>query len=176
MKNYTMLTRAIVLIGFSGSGKTSVGTLLAQSLGYTFIDLDTHTERMYQERTGTTLSSRKIYAQFGQNFFYQLHLEAIRGLGEAQKLVISTGGGAVFVAEIRSLLPKLGIVCYLKHIPRNYFRTYAKARLSTFFKNRSHARQYQAPMGTPRSGVLRNRGDHDRQFRPNACSNHADIG
>ncbi len=85
-------SRLIFLVGFMGSGKTTVGRLLAARLGYSFVDLD----QIIEERAGLTV--REIFRTRGETSFRELEsgaLAACRGLAQA---VIALGGGA-FVSE-----------------------------------------------------------------------------
>lgn len=77
----------IVLIGFMGTGKTSVGRLVAEQLGFEFLD----TDEMIQARTGRSIVD--IFAQEGEPAFRALEEKAVEELAHLKKMVISTGGG-----------------------------------------------------------------------------------
>ncbi|MGI9860048.1 shikimate kinase [Moorella naiadis] len=79
----------IVLIGFMGSGKTTVGRLLAADLGWYFLD----TDALVEERTG--LLVKEIFAREGESFFREIEMEAVARVAAASRAVIATGGGAV---------------------------------------------------------------------------------
>jgi shikimate kinase len=81
--------RNIVLVGFMGTGKTSVGQALAARLGMTFVDMDV----VIQQRQGRPIS--KIFAENGEPFFRGLERELVRELSAKSGLVIATGGGIV---------------------------------------------------------------------------------
>jgi shikimate kinase len=90
--------RRIVLTGFMGSGKTTLGTLIAGRLGWTFLDLDRHIE----SRTG--LSVPDIFALHGEPQFRRLESTALASaLGKANT-VIALGGGTPEVLTNRLLL------------------------------------------------------------------------
>jgi len=78
----------VALIGFMGSGKTTVGRLLAARLGYAFLDLDQWLERK-QGR-----SVRQIFQSQGEEAFRELETAALRKLASRRRLVIAAGGGA----------------------------------------------------------------------------------
>lgn len=82
----------IVLIGPRGSGKTTVGTLLAEALDYGFID----TDQVVEEMAGITIPA--IFADRGESAFRDAETEAIRTL-PPDGAVIATGGGAVLRSE-----------------------------------------------------------------------------
>jgi shikimate kinase len=97
----------IVLIGFMGSGKSSVGRLIAQRLGFHFTD----TDRLIVERTG--LSIADIFATQGETAFRDLETSTLRTFSSLNRAVISTGGGLVLREENRALLRELGFVVWL---------------------------------------------------------------
>jgi shikimate kinase len=78
----------IVLTGFMGSGKSTVGPLLAAKLGWTFIDLDTEIER----RTGLTVP--QIFADRGEASFRKEETAALAAVLGRTRTVIALGGGA----------------------------------------------------------------------------------
>lgn len=102
--------RNIILVGFMGSGKSSIGRLLHQSLGYQLID----TDRIIEEQTGKTISD--IFSQDGETVFRELETNLLQELtsAETSKHIISTGGGMVSSPENRALLRQLGFVVWLK--------------------------------------------------------------
>lgn len=107
----------ISLIGFMGTGKTTIGKHLAKALGYEFVDVD----RYIEEREGRTI--REIFADQGEETFRQLETQALNEILAKDHLVISTGGGIVLRRENRDLLLKHSFVVSLKASPRNlYFR------------------------------------------------------
>ncbi|KAG8640903.1 hypothetical protein MANES_13G076034v8 [Manihot esculenta] len=82
--------RCIYLVGMMGSGKTTVGKILSQVLGYSFCDCDSLVE---QEVDGTSVA--EIFKLYGEGFFRNKETEALKKLSMMHRLVVSTGGGAV---------------------------------------------------------------------------------
>ncbi|XP_060958477.1 shikimate kinase, chloroplastic-like [Cannabis sativa] len=80
-----------------GSGKTTVGKILSQALGYSFSDCDTLIE---QEADG--ISVAEIFKLHGEGFFRDMETEVLRQLSLMRCVVVSTGGGAV-VRNINSV-------------------------------------------------------------------------
>jgi shikimate kinase len=78
----------IVLTGFMGSGKTSVGALLAERLGWRFLDLDREIER----RDGRPVP--RIFSESGEAHFRRLETAALASLLGQRRLVLALGGGA----------------------------------------------------------------------------------
>jgi shikimate kinase len=79
----------IVLIGFMGAGKSTVGRLLADELGLTFYDID----RVIEQRTQSSIA--EIFEQFGEPHFRDLEQRTIEELLVGADAVIALGGGAV---------------------------------------------------------------------------------
>lgn len=99
----------IILIGFMGSGKSTVGKRLAEALQYEFIDTDVEIEK----KEGKTISD--IFNTEGEGAFRDLETELIRSfLAKEKGKVISVGGGLPLREENRKILQQLGTVVYLK--------------------------------------------------------------
>ncbi len=111
-----MSRRCVVLIGMMGAGKTEVGELLADQIGYDFIDLDSK----IVEKTGKSIA--KIFKEEGEPHFRDLESQLIQELKGAQSQVISVGGGAPVDPENRRVLQSLGLVVYLKASPRELYQ------------------------------------------------------
>jgi shikimate kinase len=79
--------KLIYLIGFMGAGKSSVGTILAQRMGWPFVDLDTIIE------AGQGASIRQIFEQAGEPFFRNLEHAALVEVARKAPAVIALGGG-----------------------------------------------------------------------------------
>ena len=97
----------IVLIGFMGSGKSSVGRLIASSLDYRFVD----TDQMIVHKIGAEIS--EIFRTQGEAFFRDEERQALELLQQGDRLVIATGGGIVTREANIPLLRKLGFVVWL---------------------------------------------------------------
>lgn len=98
---------SIVLTGPMGSGKTSVGRVLASRLGWQFIDLD----RLIEERAGTSINT--IFAEQGEVVFRLLEQQQLAELVGRERIVVSTGGGAVIRQENRHQMRLIGTVVNL---------------------------------------------------------------
>ena len=84
------IRRLVLLLGFMGCGKTTVGRLLARRLGWAFVDLDEEIER----RQGRTI--RQIFEESGEPYFRQEEralLEELLQRGQQDSLVVALGGG-----------------------------------------------------------------------------------
>jgi len=103
----------IFLTGFSGSGKSSIGPLLANSLGYDFIDIDSAIE----EQEGKTIT--RIFAEEGERAFRKLEQAMIATIAERKEMVASLGGGALEHTPTFELISTTGTLVYLKSDPKN---------------------------------------------------------
>ena len=97
----------IVLTGFMGTGKTTVGQLLAERLNRPFID----TDQMIEERLGTKIS--EIFAKIGEIEFRKFESQTIKLISNFNNYVISCGGGAVVDPINVQNLSRNGIVINL---------------------------------------------------------------
>lgn len=100
----------IILIGFMGCGKTSVGHLLSRILQYHFIDTDS----LIEEKEKRTI--KEIFATDGESVFRQMETECIKDLLREENqvpMIISVGGGLVLKKENQELLKELGTVIFL---------------------------------------------------------------
>lgn len=103
--------RNIYLTGFSGTGKSTVGALVAQRLGFRFVDLDAEIER----EVGRPVP--EIFRAEGEEAFRRYEAEALRRLGTQRGLVVATGGGVVLRPENRRLMAETGLVVCLEARP-----------------------------------------------------------
>jgi shikimate kinase len=105
----------IILTGFMGVGKTSVGTKLARDIGYAFVDTDSAIE------ADQKLSITDIFARFGEPYFRDVETAVIGRVLRDKRQVISTGGGAVIREVNRSAFRSAGFVVCLTARPETIF-------------------------------------------------------
>ena len=110
----------IILTGFMGTGKTSLGKLLATKLGRPFVDIDKKIEAEQK------LSIPKIFEQFGEEHFRALEKSAVKELSERRGLVIATGGGTIKDEENLQLLKNSGVLICLTTEPEEIFNRTAR--------------------------------------------------
>jgi len=96
----------IILIGMPGAGKSTVGVILAKTLGMNFIDTDI----VIQEHTGRLL--QEMIDEEGPDAFLEVEEKTIRSL-DGHNTVISTGGSVVFSERAMEYLKSDGVVLYL---------------------------------------------------------------
>lgn len=105
----------VVLVGFMGCGKSTVGPLVAERLGYTFEDMDQRIEA----RTGRRISA--LFAERGEEAFRDEEREEARILATLERRVIAAGGGAFARADTRTLLREGALVVWLRCDPEALF-------------------------------------------------------
>ncbi|PLY00986.1 MAG: shikimate kinase [Desulfuromonas sp.] len=100
------MKKNIILTGFMGTGKSTIGRLLAQQLDYEFIDTDSEIEK----REGTTI--KDIFQEQGEAAFRRMEADLVHELAREEGLVIATGGGLVMNPDNVKMLQKSGrIIC-----------------------------------------------------------------
>jgi shikimate kinase len=105
------MSRNIILTGFMGVGKTSVGTRLARDLGFRFVD----TDGLIEEDQKIAIS--EIFSSFGEPYFRDTEARIIRRVLEGQGQVVATGGGAVIREENRRAFKEGGMTICLTARP-----------------------------------------------------------
>lgn len=98
----------IFLTGFMGSGKSTVGPILANTIGYDYIDVDLSIEK----NVGKTVN--EIFKDLGQEYFRSLEQALITQLCEKQHVVVSLGGGSIVDPVSFQRVISSGILVYLK--------------------------------------------------------------
>lgn len=98
----------IILIGFRGTGKTTIGKMLAQRLGKEFVDADEYLE----QKEGKTI--KDIFSEGGEKLFREIETHVIAELCRLDNRVVATGGGAILREENVRALRKSGIIILLE--------------------------------------------------------------
>lgn len=93
----------IYLIGMPGTGKTTIGKLLAKKLSYEFVDLD------HQIEKDALMFIDVIFEQYGEKFFRELETKALKEVSTGTNKIISTGGGIVTIKENKNYMDGLVI-------------------------------------------------------------------
>jgi shikimate kinase len=94
----------VVLVGFMGAGKTTVGHILAERLGLPFVDSDV----LIEQRLGRSI--KDIFATEGESFFRELEHQTVTGLVRGQDVVLALGGGALGDGRTRAVLRNARVV------------------------------------------------------------------
>jgi shikimate kinase len=105
----------IYLTGFMGSGKSTIGPILANTIAYEFVDLD----RTIEVSEGKTV--REIFSEKGEAYFRQLERDLVTGLAARTRIVVSLGGGTLVDPTCLQTVLTTGILVYLKLTPDQLF-------------------------------------------------------
>lgn len=107
--------KRVVITGPKASGKSNIGSRLAELLGVEFHDLDTMVENVFREQEGTRLSFREIFRRHGEDVFRALEIESAKRLVDMGGMVLSTGGTTFTVPELRDILVPGSYIILLKN-------------------------------------------------------------
>lgn len=97
----------LVLVGFMGAGKTTVGRLLARELGFSFLDMD----RRVEQRCGKRIP--EIFADHGEEFFREQERQVAEEARLLERCVIAAGGGAFAFEATREALRRGSVSVWL---------------------------------------------------------------
>lgn len=103
-----VLTRPVVLVGLMGSGKSSVGRVLAERLGARFLDSD------HEIEAAAARTVAEIFEDYGEAEFRSLERRVIARMLAEEPCILATGGGAFMNDETRGLILKRGVAVWLR--------------------------------------------------------------
>ena len=112
----------IFVTGFSGSGKTTVGRVVARRLGWRFVDND---EEIVRE---AGMSIEAIFADMGESHFRELERQCLTVLCQGDQQVVSTGGGIVTDEANRRLMERNGVIVFLEARPETIYERLVQQR------------------------------------------------
>jgi shikimate kinase len=102
------MTNKVYLTGFMGSGKSTIGPILANTLGWDFLDLDI----VIEEKEGKKISL--IFEDRGEEYFRNLEKETLQELAGRENVILALGGGTITNQDNIKLLKETGKIVYLK--------------------------------------------------------------
>ena len=103
--------KSIIIIGYMGAGKTTVGKALAKELGVMFYDLDWYIESRMRKTV------KQIFDEIGEEGFRKIERNMLHEVAEFESLVVSCGGGIPFFFDNMDYMNQLGETIYLKASP-----------------------------------------------------------
>ena len=103
-----MKTKRIFLSGFMGAGKSTVGLILANTLGWNFYDLDAEIVK----HSGKSVVA--IFKDDGEEKFRELETTVLAELVQNEKVIVALGGGAVLFEGVSDIIKNAGVTVYLK--------------------------------------------------------------
>lgn len=101
----------VILVGYMGSGKTTVGRQLANALGVQFYDLDWYIETRFHKKVA------EIFAEKGEEGFRDMERRMLHEVAEFEDVVVSCGGGTPCFFDNMDYMNSLGETLYLKATP-----------------------------------------------------------
>ena len=115
--------RRIILIGYMGSGKTTVGKALSKETGMMFYDLDWYIESRMRK------SVSQIFAEKGEEGFRKIEYNMLHEVAEFEDVIISCGGGTPCFFDNMDYLNQQGDVVYLKATPETLYKHLMMAKI-----------------------------------------------
>ena len=115
--------KRVILIGYMGSGKTTVGKALSKETGMMFYDLDWYIE----SRMHKTVS--QIFAEKGEEGFRKIEYNMLHEVAEFEDVIISCGGGTPCFFDNMDYLNQQGEVVYLKASPETLYKHLLMAKI-----------------------------------------------
>jgi len=111
-----MKNNLIYLTGFMASGKSTIGPILANTVGWNFYDLD----KVIEDETNKSV--RSIFEEFGENYFRDIETKTLTRLSELQNHIISLGGGTVANNNNLEIIKSSGYLIYLESSPEETYK------------------------------------------------------
>jgi len=108
--------KLIYLAGFMGSGKSTIGPILANILGFSFVDIDLEIEKIAGKRI------KEIFSSMGEEYFREIETKLLRELSQGGQCVISLGGGTAASETNLQIIKSSGVMIYLKTNADQIFR------------------------------------------------------
>ena len=115
--------RRIILVGYMGSGKTTVGKALSKETGMMFYDLDWYIESRMRK------SVSQIFAERGEEAFRKIEYNMLHEVAEFEDVIISCGGGTPCFFDNMDYLNQQGDVVYLKATPETLYKHLLMAKV-----------------------------------------------
>ena len=113
----------IILIGYMGAGKTTIGKALSKELGATFYDLDWYIESRMRKTVA------QIFAEKGEEGFRKMEYNMLHEVAEFEDVIISCGGGTPCFFDNMDYLNQQGDVIYLKATPETLYKHLLMAKV-----------------------------------------------
>lgn len=111
-----MKEKIIYLTGFMGAGKSTIGPILANTIGWNSCDLD----KLIEKKVGKKV--RQIFEQDGEKYFRELESETLKELSTQNNLVVSLGGGTMANEKNIAVLKNSGTIIYLKASEESFYK------------------------------------------------------
>ncbi|MFZ1519301.1 MAG: shikimate kinase [Ignavibacteriaceae bacterium] len=111
-----MKNKLVYLTGFMASGKSTIGPILANTLGWNFFDLD----RLIEQSSGKSI--RSIFEENGEDYFRTLETEILVKVSTLEFYIISLGGGTIASDKNLNIIKSTGLLIYLESSPEETYK------------------------------------------------------
>ena len=111
-----MKKRIYYLTGFMAAGKSTIGPILANTLGWNFYDLDKEIEKQ------VGMKVVEIFREKGEEYFRNAETEILKKLSTEDEAIISLGGGAIASNDNFKIIKSTGKIIYLKFSPEMAYK------------------------------------------------------
>lgn len=105
----------VFLIGYMGSGKSTIGRRLSKRLGWKFVDMDKYIE------TKCDMSINEIFEIKGEEWFRDVESAVLCDFSEQEDVIVATGGGAPCFGDNMQIMNRLGLTIYLSVLPSELY-------------------------------------------------------
>jgi shikimate kinase len=116
------MVNRVFLVGFMGSGKTTIGKYIARDMGWTFVDMDDYFVQKHN------CSIKEYFANEGEESFRKAEHEIVKELSTMDKIVVATGGGAPCYYDNMEIMNKSGLSIYISVVPEILATRLSKAK------------------------------------------------
>jgi shikimate kinase len=134
----------LVLIGFMGCGKSSVGRRLSGLTGHRFVD----TDELVVQSVGRTIA--EIFSNSGEDYFRDAEQRSLENMVGVCGIILSTGGGLVLRPVNRQTLKRIGIVAWLDAAPDVLFERAIRSGKRPLLQTKDPRRTFDELMGVRR--------------------------
>ncbi len=114
--------KRVILVGFMGCGKSTLGKKLANKLNVPFVDSDKEIENHFQKTIG------ELFAEHGESHFREIEREYIEALDLREEFVLATGGGMPCFGDNMEQLNRVGTTFYLERSPKELAHRLSNAK------------------------------------------------
>lgn len=116
------MVKRVFLVGFMGSGKSTIGKYIANDMKWEFIDMDNYFEKKHN------CTIKEYFAQYGEDQFRVAENEVVKELSTAENAVIATGGGAPCYYDNMDIMNSAGATIYINVEPEDLANRLSKAK------------------------------------------------
>lgn len=111
-----MKNKLVYLTGFMASGKSTIGPILANTIGWNFFDLD----KLIEETSGKSI--RNIFEEKGEDYFRALETDTLVKVSTLEFYIISLGGGTIVSDKNLDIIKSTGLLVYLESSPEETYK------------------------------------------------------